>query len=215
MLELRGVRFRAGDTECRYDLTLKAGEMLLVTGPSGAGKTTLLNLIAGFLFPLSGDIRFNGQALTRLPPQERPVTMLFQEHNLFPHLDALDNAGLGLYPAPAARRRAAARAALEEAGLAGLEKRLPGELSGGQRQRVALARALLRDKPLLLLDEPFAGLDPDSRANMLEALNRLRATRRPAVILVSHAPEDLLSSADFLATVDTGHLRLAQGRLPS
>ncbi len=215
MLELRDVRFRTGGIDCRYDLTLQQGQLLLVTGPSGAGKTTLLNLIAGFETPLSGEICFNGQALTHLAPQQRPVTMLFQEHNLFPHLNALDNAGLGLYPAPAARRRAAARDALREAGLAGLEMRLPGELSGGQRQRVALARALLRDRPLLLLDEPFAGLDPASRTMMLDLLNRLRATRNPSILLVSHAPEDLLAGADLQATVNNGRLCLAQGLVAS
>src|SRR5690606_7816299 len=112
--------------------------------------------------PASGAIRIGGQEVTRLPPRDRPVTMVFQENNLFGHLDVAANVGLGLSASlrlgPGERRRIGE--ALQATGLTGKEKRLPRELSGGERQRVALARALVRDRPVLLLDEPFASLDP-------------------------------------------------------
>src|SRR6516164_8917436 len=175
MLELAEATFRYEDLVMRFDLRVERGECVAVIGPSGAGKSTMLALIAGFEAPLSGRIRIEGSDVTALPPARRPVTSLFQEHNLFPHLSAAENVGLGIDPGLRldAAARASVSAALDHVGLAGFEARLPGQLSGGERQRVALARSLVRNRPLLLLDEPFAALGPAQRREMLDLVNAL------------------------------------------
>ncbi|MBF8221385.1 thiamine ABC transporter ATP-binding protein [Halomonas sp. 328] len=187
-----------------FRFRLAPGECLALEGPSGAGKSTLLNLLAGFLEPASGGLRWGERDLLRLPPWERGITTVFQEHNLFDHLPVWANIGLGLaanLKLDAAQRRRI-RDGLAEVGLAGLEERLPGELSGGQRQRVALTRALLRQAPILLLDEPFTGLDHANRQG-LWALVKRQQQAGVAVLLVSHDREDIEALAQRrLALVD-------------
>ena len=149
--------------------------MCALIGPSGGGKTTLLHAIAGFARPIAGTLVFDGYDLLPLGP-ERPLTLLFQEHNLFPHLSAAQNVGIGISPNLRlnAAQTAAVAGALARVGLPGLGNRMPAELSGGQRQRVALARALVRDRPLMLLDEPFSALDPGLRRDMIGLVDALR-----------------------------------------
>ena len=192
MLRVEQLRFQYEDMLLEFDLQLAAGDCLALIGPSGAGKTTLLNLIAGFVPPLSGRILIEGRDVTALSPARRPVTTVFQEHNLFAHLDVQSNIGLGIDPGLRLQRVDQARitAALAQVGLTGMERRLPGQLSGGQRQRVALARALVRRRPLLLLDEPFAALGPALRREMLTLVARLQAEQGLTVVLVSHHPDD-------------------------
>ncbi|HXH02050.1 MAG TPA: thiamine ABC transporter ATP-binding protein [Candidatus Competibacteraceae bacterium] len=208
MLELDGVEFRYEDMLMHFDLAVAEGECLAVIGPSGAGKSTLLGLIAGFETPLAGRVRIQGCDVTALAPGERPVTTVFQEHNLFPHLEVAANVGLGLHPglrlSPAQRQQV--REALARVGLAGLERRKPAELSGGQRQRVALARVLVRRQPLLLLDEPFAALGPALRREMLALVDELRRERGLTVLLVSHLPEDARLAAARTAFVANGRI---------
>ena len=162
-------------------------------GPSGSGKSTLLNLVAGFETPRSGRVLIGGADVTALPPAARPVSMVFQENNLFAHLDverqcrARPLAGAAADAPPTAL---AVAEALSRTGLAGKEQRLPRELSGGERQRVALARVLVRDRPVLLLDEPFASLGPALREDMLDLLVGVQAERRMTVLFVTHQPED-------------------------
>jgi thiamine transport system ATP-binding protein len=184
-------------------------------GPSGAGKTTLLSLIAGFERPLSGQVRIAGRDVTELAPAARPVTMLFQEHNLFAHLTAAENVGLGIHSGLklGAADRERVRDALARVGLAGMERRLPRQLSGGERQRVALARSLVRDRPVLLLDEPFAALGPALRYEMLDLVDRLRTAAGLTVLLVSHQPEDARRIATRAAFVNAGKI-VAEGPLP-
>ncbi len=162
MLRLDGVEIVYPDWRMTADLALPAGSSTALIGPSGAGKSTLLNAIAGFQELGAGRILWRDRDIGGLAPAERPVTLLFQEHNLFAHLTVAQNVGLGLRPDLRLDRDGQARvaAALAEVGLEGLGPRRPAQLSGGQRQRVALARALLRARPLLLLDEPFAALGP-------------------------------------------------------
>ena len=157
----------------------------------------MLNLVAGFLAPKSGEILWNNQAIHNLPAWERPVTSVFQEHNLFEHLDVFTNIGLGLHPGMklSPEQQSAIEQGLEQTGLGGLGTRLPGELSGGQRQRVALLRAILRRKPVLLLDEPMTGLDPDARAIIRDLLLQEKASGI-TLILASHDEEDRKILAD-------------------
>ena len=209
MLEVEQLRFRWETMAMCFDLTVPTGECLAVVGPSGAGKSTLLELIAGFTTPLSGAVRVDGRDITRLAPARRPLTTVFQEHNVFPHLDVRANVGLGIHPGlklDAADRRRIDEA-LQKVGLAGLEARLPGQLSGGQRQRVALARALVRRQSLLLLDEPFAALGPALRHEMLALIQALQQGENLTVVLVSHHPDDARRIARYTAFVDEGEVR--------
>lgn len=205
-LEIRDLRFRYEDMEMRFDLDAHAGETLALIGPSGAGKSTLLNLIAGFESPLSGIIHVNGKNILDLRPADRPVTTLFQEHNLFAHLRVQDNVALGIHPGLklTANERKQVADALASVGLTGMERRLPSELSGGQRQRVALARSLVRHRPLLLLDEPFAALGPALKHEMLDLVTQIRDSQNLAVIFVSHDPNDARYAAQRSAFIYNG-----------
>ena len=203
------LRFAWGADEMVFDLEVEAGAIAAVIGPSGAGKSTLLNLIAGFETPLSGAVRIGGADVTRLPLAARPISMVFQENNLFAHLDATTNVGLGLSPFARLTRdeRARVEAALARVGLADLGARLPGELSGGERQRVALARVLVRERPVLLLDEPFVALGPALRADMLDLLADLHAERGMTVLMVTHQPGDARRLATHTAFLYAGRVR--------
>jgi thiamine transport system ATP-binding protein len=208
VIDLAGVAFRYEDMQMRFDLHVGSGECLAIIGPSGAGKSTLLALIAGFERAEAGSIRIDGQDVTGLPPAARPVTMLFQDHNLFAHLTVAANVGLGIHPGLrlAAADRDKVEWALAEVGLAGFAARRPAQLSGGERQRVALARALVRNRPVLLLDEPFAALGPALRREMLDLVARLQAARQLTVLFVSHQPEDALYAATRTAFVHGGRI---------
>ena len=191
-----------------FDADVPEGSLCLVTGPSGSGKSTLLALVAGFEEPSAGRILIGGRDWTGREPGERPVTMVFQEHNLFPHLDIETNVALGVAP----RRRIAREdhqrtvEALERVGLGGMGQRFPGELSGGERQRAALARAVLRDRPVLLLDEPFAALGPALRAEMLGLVASIGMERSATVLLVSHQPLDAAHVASHVLFLDEGRV---------
>ncbi len=214
-IDLSAVTFRYEDMAMSFTLHVDSGTCFAMIGPSGAGKTTLLSLIAGFERPLSGQVRIAGRDVTELAPAARPVTMLFQEHNLFAHLTAAENVGLGIHPGLklGAADRERVRDALARVGLAGMERRLPRQLSGGERQRVALARSLVRDRPVLLLDEPFAALGPALRYEMLDLVDRLRTAAGLTVLLVSHQPEDARRIATRAAFVNAGKI-VAEGPLP-
>lgn len=208
----------------RFDLHVEPGEQVTVLGPSGAGKSTLLNLIAGFLPPHSGSLWLDGALYSQTAPARRPVSMLFQENNLFAHLTVAENIGLGLHPG--LRLTPAQRGQLEDAarqvGLENLLDRLPAALSGGQRQRTALARCLVRQQPILLLDEPFSALDPALRAEMVKLLNEVCATRRLTLLMVSHNLDDALRLAPRTLLVVDGRIyydgptaALASGESPA
>src|SRR5690606_15927985 len=160
MLELDALALSYPDFQARFDLTVAKGALCALIGPSGGGKTTLLHAIAGFERPDSGRLSFDGIHLIPLAPAQRPARLPFQDHNLLPHLTAAQDVGLGLDPGLRLTdgQRAEIENALARVDLAGFGGRRPAELSGGQRQRVALARALVRDRPLMLLDEPFSAL---------------------------------------------------------
>lgn len=206
MLQLDRVTLSQGDFHLTADWTAAPGSRIAVIGPSGAGKSTLLSAIAGFLAPASGRILWDGQDLAALPPGQRPVTILFQDQNLFPHLTLAQNLGLGLRPdlrlSPA--EWAQVDAALERVGLSGLGPRKPAALSGGQASRAALARALLRARPILLLDEPFAALGPALRAEMLALVREVADETGALVLMVTHDPSDALALGGTTVLVAEG-----------
>lgn len=208
MIELKDLHYRSEDFTADFDFTVARGEFVAVIGPSGGGKSTLLSLIAGFEAPQSGRIRLDGKDMTGTPPSERPVTMVFQDHNSFAHLDLWTNVALGISPSLklTEAERQSVDDALERTGLEALARRRPGEVSGGERQRVAIARALLRDEPVLLLDEPFAALGPALRREMLDLVKDLQSEKSYTVILVSHHPDDALYAATRTAFLSDGRI---------
>jgi thiamine transport system ATP-binding protein len=213
MLVIEDCRLTWPDFEADYVLSVKTGNLCAVIGPSGGGKTTLLHMIAGFERPESGTLTFNGQNLRPLEPAKRPVAIVFQDHNLFPHLSAAQNVALGLRPSLrlSADERLLVSEMLESVDLKGFEERRPGEMSGGQRQRVALARALISGRPLILLDEPFSSLDPGLRRDMILLVDALRRKRPVTIIMTIHTPEDVADIADQMAFVADGRV-VASGR---
>ena len=195
-----------------FNLSVNAGERVAIIGESGAGKSTLLNLIAGFEFPHQGEIWLNDKNHTRSVPYERPVSMLFQENNLFPHLTVQQNLALGVKPS--LKLTALEREKIEQVacsvGLGDYLQRLPNSLSGGQKQRVALARCLLRDKPILLLDEPFSALDQKLRVEMLALIDKLCDEKYLTLLLVTHQPSELVGTIDRVLLVENGQISQLQ-----
>ena len=208
MIRLDNV-FLADDTlPIAFDLQVLAGERIAIVGPSGAGKSTLLNLIAGFVLPTRGEVWLNGENHTQSAPYERPVSMLFQENNLFPHLTVQQNLALGLKTSLklTALEQDQIEQVADAVGLTSFLSRLPNSLSGGQKQRVALARCLLRDKPILLLDEPFSALDPELRLEMLNLIDELCHSKKLTLLLVTHQPSELTGKVDRMLRIENGRI---------
>ncbi|MBL8563974.1 MAG: ATP-binding cassette domain-containing protein [Gemmobacter sp.] len=204
-LSFEQAEIRQGSFVLGADLALPPEGHFAVIGPSGAGKSTLFQSLAGFI-PLSrGTIRWQGQRIDGLPPGQRPLSILFQDQNLFPHLTVAQNLGLGLDPSLRRLDWAAVEQALEAVGLAGLGPRKPSQLSGGQQSRAALARALLRARPVLLLDEPFAALGPALKAEMLELVARMTGDK--LVLMITHDPNDALHFAPQTLVVANGSVQ--------
>lgn len=208
MIALETVHYASEGFTADFNFTVAKGEFVAVIGPSGAGKSTLLSIIAGFDAPQSGRVRLDGKDVTEASPSARPVTMVFQDHNTFAHLDLWTNVALGISPSLklTTPEKTAVDDALARTGLGALARRKPGEVSGGERQRVAIARALLRDEPILLLDEPFAALGPALRREMLDLVKALQKEKDYTVMLVSHHPDDALYAATRTAFLDNGQI---------
>lgn len=209
-IALAKVELRLGSKVFRFDCTLPAGAVTAITGPSGSGKSTLLNLVAGFETPDQGHVVIAGEDVTEKHPSERPVSLVFQDNNLFAHLDLFTNIGLGISPSLklTAKDRKTVSQALERVGLKGFERRMPGTLSGGERQRAAFARALVRNKPVLLMDEPFAALDPGMRLSMASLLLDLHRETGNTILVVTHDPEEVGRLADHAIFIDHGEIAL-------
>jgi thiamine transport system ATP-binding protein len=207
-VSLEDMRFGYAETSVSFNAAFAAGSVTAVTGPSGSGKTTMLNLIAGFETPHAGRIVLGSEDVTALPPSKRPVSFLFQEHNLFAHMSVHDNAGLGISPSlrltSADEKRIAE--SLERVGLSDKGHRLPEQLSGGERQRAALARVLVQRHPVLLLDEPFASLGPSLRQEMTALVAELQAERGMTLLLVTHHPMEAAGIAANICFIDQGQI---------
>ena len=192
MLTLENLVIKQDQFRLTADFSVAKGARSAVIGPSGAGKSTLLSVIAGFFSAQTGRVLWKGRDISGTAPGARPLSILFQDHNLFPHLTVGQNVGLGIRPnlKLTDTEQGAVRRALERTGLQGLETRKPGTLSGGQQSRVALARALLRARPLMLLDEPFAALGPALKDEMLDLVSEIADETGATVLMVSHDPAD-------------------------
>ncbi len=206
MLHLNNLTLTQATFRLQADWSAPQGQTVAIIGPSGAGKSTLLMAIAGFLAPSAGRILWGGQDLAAVAPGQRPISILFQDQNLFPHLTIARNLGLGLNPRLrlSVAEWAQVDAVLDRVGLGGMGNRRPAELSGGQQGRAALARALLRAKPLLLLDEPFAALGPALKADMLALVSEVVTETRATLLMVTHDPDDARRHAALTVVVDGG-----------
>ncbi len=192
--------------DMKFTLSVNQGEKIGLVGPSGSGKTTLLHVMAGFVFADSGRIVLNGKDHSHTLPHQRPVSMLFQENNLFEHLTVAENMGLGLQPSLklSGRQQAAVQTIAQNVGLQEYLTRMPAELSGGQKQRVALSRCLLRNQPILLLDEPFSALDKPLRKEMLTLLEQIHEQKQLTIVMVTHQPDELDGFASRFIRLEEG-----------
>jgi len=208
VIELRHVAKHFGDFVAVHDahFTIARGEFFAMLGPSGCGKTTTLRMIAGFETPSSGEIRLEGQDVSRVPPYRRNVNTVFQQYALFPHMSVWDNVAFGprsqKVAEPEIRKRVGEL--LEIVRLADFAKRKPAQLSGGQQQRVALARALVNFPSALLLDEPLGALDLKLRQAMQIELKRIQREVGITFIFVTHDQEEALTMSDRIAVMNQG-----------
>jgi len=212
LLEVRALRqaYAAHEVVRGLSFTLKRGAIGCLLGPSGCGKTTVLRCIAGFEPVADGEILLDGRVVSApgltVPPEERRIGMVFQDHALFPHLTVAENIGFGLHRAPRAERGRRVAELVATVGLDGFAHKYPHELSGGQQQRVALARALAPQPNLLLLDEPFSNLDIDLRERLgLEVRDIIKRTRTTAV-LVTHDQQEAFAIADEIGIMHDGRI---------
>lgn len=205
---------------CHYDdfavirdvsFSLGRGEIGSILGPSGCGKTSILRAIAGFLAPSAGEIRLQDRLLSKpgkiVVPEKRNLGLVYQDYALFPHLTAYENICFGIYKLPEAEQKKVAGELLDLVQLSGFENRLPNELSGGQQQRVALARSLATNPDVLLLDEPFSGLDVELRRELSLAVREILKERGTTALLVTHDQEESFAVADKIGVINQGQLQ--------
>ncbi len=188
------------------NLDVRAGEFVCVVGPSGCGKTTLLNMIAGFLAPSSGQILVDGRAV-KGPGPDRGV--VFQSFALFPWKTVLENVGFGprMRGLPKAQCNQIAEEFLGIAGLSHAAHRYPNELSGGMQQRVGVVRALANNPDVLLMDEPFASVDAQTRMTLQEELTRVWQERKTTILFITHDVAEAVFLADRVIVLGKGHLK--------
>jgi ABC-type Fe3+/spermidine/putrescine transport system ATPase subunit len=210
IVRIAGVTKRFGSVVAVDDVSLeiRPNEFFALLGPSGCGKTTLLRMLAGFEWPSAGRIVIDGEDMAQMPPNRRPVNMVFQSYAVFPHMSVADNVAYGLRVTgtPGSEIKPRVKDALAMVRLAGLDERLPDQLSGGQRQRVALARALIKRPKVLLLDEPLSALDKKLREEMQLELVRLQQDVGITFVIVTHDQDEALSMADRIAVMDQGRI---------
>ncbi|MCP3392279.1 ABC transporter ATP-binding protein [Bradyrhizobium sp. CCGB12] len=209
-IALKGISktFSSGTALYPTDLSVRKGEFLTLLGPSGSGKTTLLNLIAGATAPTTGVILLNGRDITRMPPRERGIGMVFQNYALMPHMTVFDNVA---YPLRVRREMsktimAKVTEALERVGLRGFENRKPRQLSGGQQQRVGIARCIVYSPAIIMMDEPLGALDKNLREQMQGQIKRLHKDLKTTFIYVTHDQEEALNMSDRICLMSMGEI---------
>ncbi|AKO44867.1 thiamine ABC transporter ATP-binding protein [[Haemophilus] ducreyi] len=207
MIELN-VTFDYEQMPMHFILQVAKAQRVAVVGESGAGKSTLLNLIAGFDLATSGQILLNEVDYTFAEVADRPVSMLFQENNVFPHLTVEQNIGLALVPSLhlTLQQQEAVKKIAGQMGIAELLLRRADQLSGGQKQRVALARTLLQDKPILLLDEPFSALDPIRRNELQQLVLEICHQRQLTLLMVTHQFSESQALFDRVIHIEQGRI---------
>jgi spermidine/putrescine transport system ATP-binding protein len=207
-IRLETVRKSFGRVEAVRGISIDVyeGEFLTLLGPSGCGKTTTMRMVAGFEDPDEGSIYLRGKDVVGVPPNRRPVNMVFQHYALFPHMSVEENVEYGLKLKKVARDQRARQVSemLEIVRLSGMQKRRPGQLSGGQQQRVALARALVNRPAALLLDEPLGALDVKLRKQMQLELKRIQHELGTTFVYVTHDQDEALSMSDRIAVMNQG-----------
>jgi thiamine transport system ATP-binding protein len=212
MLICERLRVVQGDFTLTADITFPAGKVTALIGPSGAGKSTLLAALGGFLPLVQGRILWQDRDLSAAPPGARPISTIFQDNNLFPHLSIAQNVGLGLRPSLSlsAGEREKVDQALDQVGLVGMGGRKPAALSGGQQSRAALARVLVAARPVVMLDEPFAALGPGLKDDMLDLVRKTLAASQRTLLMVTHDPADARRIADMAVFVGDGQVTAPQ-----
>jgi iron(III) transport system ATP-binding protein len=214
-IELVGLSKWFGKTRAvdEVSLTIEGGKLFFLLGPSGCGKTTLLRLIAGFMEPTGGSIKFGDRDVTRLPPNKRNAGMVFQSYALWPHMSVRENVEFGLKSrkVPRAERKARVDRALDAVQMLDKAERKPTQLSGGQQQRVALARALVVEPDVLLLDEPLSNLDAKLRNELREEIRRICRATDVTAVYVTHDQKEALSMADGMAVMSAGKIMQVGG----
>ncbi len=210
-VKLNGVTKRYGDVTAvdNMNLDIEHGEFVCFVGPSGCGKSTTMETIAGLTKPTEGTVHIGDRDVTRLPPKDRGISMVFQNIALFPHMDVYDNISFGLrlrnFEKEEIDRRVEQASDIVQ--LEGMLDRMPDEMSGGQRQRVAIARAIVRDPDVFLMDEPLANLDAKLRVHMRTELQRLHKDLDTTIIYVTHDQAEAMTMSDRIAVIDSGELQ--------
>ena len=229
IIELKDVCKSFDDTVAveNFNLSIQKGEFVTFLGPSGCGKTTTLRMIAGFDIPTSGQILLNGEDISNLPPNKRPVNTVFQRYALFPHLNVYENIAFGLRLKKVdtdvpdrngklvKKRTHLSRREIDEkvkrvldiVDLEGFEKRSVSTLSGGQQQRVAIARAIVNEPEILLLDEPLGALDLKMRKEMQIELKEMHRRLGITFIYVTHDQEEALTMSDKIVVINDGEIQ--------
>lgn len=209
-IDIRGIVRRHGAVAAvdQVSFQVRRGEFFSILGPSGAGKTSVLRMVAGFEDPDEGDLLINGRSMLGVPPNRRPVNLVFQSYALFPHLTVFENVAFGLRMrrVPTALIDEQVRQALTMVKLLGKEARMPNQLSGGEQQRVALARALVNKPAVILLDEPLAALDQQLRQVMQVELKSIQEQAGLTCVCVTHHQEEAMMMSDRIAVMHQGRL---------
>ena len=196
-----------------FNIDVEKGELISILGPSGCGKTTTLRMIAGFITPTSGDIFLSGEKITDYPPETRPVSTVFQNYALFPHLTVYENIEYGLrYPLKVGKKlnkkekKERTQKMISLVNLKGLENRRIDQLSGGQQQRVALARSLVLEPKVLLLDEPLSNIDTKLRETVRNEIRKIQKELGITMIFVTHDQEEAMSISDRIIVMNEGNI---------
>ncbi len=209
-IDIRGIVRRHGAVAAvdRVSFQIRRGEFFSILGPSGAGKTSVLRMLAGFEDPDEGDVLIDGRSMLGVPPNRRPVNLVFQSYALFPHLTVFDNVAFGLKMrrVPVRLIDEQVRQALAMVKLLGKEARMPSQLSGGEQQRVALARALVNKPAVVLLDEPLAALDQQLRQAMQVELKSIQEQAGLTCVCVTHHQEEAMMMSDRIAVMHQGRM---------